>query len=315
MCRGKLRGARRTAAFTLVELLVVIAIIGILIALLLPAVQAAREAARRVQCSNNLKQIGLALHNYHSTHKRFPPGYVTHIPSWCGQAPFGSANRRLAPWTVLVLPYLEHQNVYDQFDFGLDFSHMSNCNQLYRISPTQANEVAGQTVISAYQCPSDPRDPNTYFLSYRGVQGAVTPICTTVGGARHFYNNGVLHGNSNVRIADILDGTTNVFMVGESNLSYCKWAESHKGDSTAGTAFCVAGTTVQINEYTGCGRSGSQQCGYMYQTKSFGSFHPGGCHFATADASVHFVAETVDLDVYQHMGIRDDGLPHSGFTP
>ncbi|MFW5693503.1 MAG: DUF1559 domain-containing protein, partial [Thermoguttaceae bacterium] len=120
----------KSQAFTLVELLVVIAIIGILIALLLPAVQSAREAARRMQCSNNLKQIGLALHNYHTAHKTLPYG-----------ANFGQGTG--ATWAAMILPYLEQQNVYDAFDFTLPVWH-------------EQNEQAVQSVIPAYICPSDP---------------------------------------------------------------------------------------------------------------------------------------------------------------
>ncbi|MEX0818470.1 MAG: DUF1559 domain-containing protein, partial [Pirellulaceae bacterium] len=158
--------------FTLVELLVVIAIIGILVALLLPAVQAAREAARRMQCSNNLKQLGLALHNYHDTLKTFPPGYVSNRPgvegssSWCR-----SGGVQGAPWTALILPYMEQQNLHDQFNFNVPFQATSN-----QMAPPNSNVVIP---LDTYSCPSDVRlGSNPLWNSYFGVQGGGTaPDC------------------------------------------------------------------------------------------------------------------------------------------
>lgn len=116
------RTMERRGGFTLVELLVVITIIGILISLLLPAVQSAREAARRLQCSNNLKQLALALHNYTSALRVFPPGHISEVQAtgtkWC----YTHEVNHGAPWTVLVLPYLEEKARYDEFDFSRNFT-------------------------------------------------------------------------------------------------------------------------------------------------------------------------------------------------
>ncbi|CAE7855794.1 comGC, partial [Symbiodinium microadriaticum] len=121
----------RAKGFTLVELLVVIAIIGVLIALLLPAVQQAREAARRMSCSNKMKQIGLAIHNYHDTHRQFPAGAISgHVTCVNGTTPLGGGggecNQTFAPWTVLILPFIEENNLHDNFNFTRIFSPFSS---------------------------------------------------------------------------------------------------------------------------------------------------------------------------------------------
>src|SRR5687767_6993146 len=132
-------------AFTLVELLVVIAIIGVLVALLLPAVQAAREASRRMQCSNNLKQIALALHNYHDVHKTFPPAY---IPDADGKP--------MHSWRVLILPYIEQQPLFTQYDFNEPWNGPNN-SRLANIS------------IPVYHCPSEP--PGSTTAAYLAISG------------------------------------------------------------------------------------------------------------------------------------------------
>ncbi|MEM6979206.1 MAG: DUF1559 domain-containing protein [Planctomycetota bacterium] len=149
------RPARRPFAFTLIELLVVIAIIGVLVSLLLPAVQAAREAARRTQCSNHLKQIGLAVHNYHSAHRSIPTTTTgaDGTGTTCGNGFYS--------WLAMLLPYMEQQALYDQIDF--DQSLSNHCNYIvssdymdYSISPTHDNAEAARTLVGSYLCPSDP---------------------------------------------------------------------------------------------------------------------------------------------------------------
>ncbi len=157
--------------FTLIELLVVIAIIAVLVALLLPAVQQAREAARRSACKNNMKQIGLALHNYHDTHSSFPPGYISDRPatnnsSWCrSSGPFPSSVQ-WAPWTVLILPFLDQAPVYNQMNFDIPFQATSNKMDTSTINYQLVQDASPMTV---YQCPSDAdmgrlQDHGTYFF-------------------------------------------------------------------------------------------------------------------------------------------------------
>lgn len=187
----------RRHAFTLVELLVVIAIIGVLVALLLPAVQAVREAARRMQCSNNLKQIGLALHSYHASHRTHPPGWMQlAIPDVDGG--FGE---RWA-WKVFILPQLEQSALADSL----------NVNNGRQPMPL-ADDARAQAVVSVYLCPSDPSgdfnesypDPKGNFYpksNYPGVHGRGEEVSTVIGGG-----NGLFGKGSRVRFADITDGT------------------------------------------------------------------------------------------------------------
>ncbi|MHB8973048.1 MAG: DUF1559 family PulG-like putative transporter [Pirellulaceae bacterium] len=233
-----LRFGRDRSGFTLVELLVVIAIIGVLVALLLPAVQSAREAARRMQCGNNLKQIALALHNYHDAHQTFPMAYFVYVNPATG-------NINMGTWSIATLPFLEQQPLYDQYNFKVPAAN--------EFGPAgQANVALIQTPLTAYVCPSAPGDiasriydgmlpanaggavpglpaltwraaPSDYCVS-TGVLGAYANLAYrgNAGGARH----GVLQDHITIvglghadnrpgRIGDITDGTSNSFLIGE----------------------------------------------------------------------------------------------------
>jgi prepilin-type N-terminal cleavage/methylation domain-containing protein/prepilin-type processing-associated H-X9-DG protein len=185
-------GPRR--AFTLVELLVVIAILGILIALLLPAVQAAREAARRMSCSNNLRQMGIGLHNYHAAHQCFPPGGIE------PRTPLKPAGRQLA-WSVFLLPFAEQQNVYATLDMGKAFD-----------SPVNATGAA--TVLPLYLCPSTPHQTLLHdgrgACDYGGIYGErITSPNNPPKGA-------MLYDRA-IRIAEITDGTSHTLLVSEDS--------------------------------------------------------------------------------------------------
>jgi len=296
-----LRVLRRTRAFTLVELLVVIAIIGILIALLLPAVQAAREAARRSQCTNNLKQIGLALHNYHDAKEVLP--YGTNYPCCYGPG---------ETWSAAILPYMEQGALYDQFDWGL------NTN----VPP---NATVAATVIPGYICPSDPessqpvrnRDPYGHnpspsmALWYPGSMGPThmdachycpdpppSYCCCSENFGRPWNPSCGVFGRhvSAIKLAHIKDGTSNTIMAGESLPGECSW------HSVFGHNFPLSGTTVPINNpFTAAPGSPDEwqrTCGYK-------SRHPGGANFLLCDGSVHFFAETIDYRLYNGLGTRD----------
>ncbi|MCA9162317.1 MAG: DUF1559 domain-containing protein, partial [Planctomycetales bacterium] len=141
---------KRQHAFTLVELLVVIAIIGVLVAMLLPAVQAAREAARRSSCSNNMKQLGLALHNYHDTYKALPAGAWMFNAAGAGSTSCTTGNGRRAPWTVSILPFIEQNNIYDKVDFTKSWDN-------------GVHSALRTTHIEAFKCPSDVPYPNQAY--------------------------------------------------------------------------------------------------------------------------------------------------------
>ena len=216
--------------FTLVELLVVITIIGVLVALLLPAVQAAREAARKLQCGNNFKQVGVAMHAYHEAHGSFPPGDISTyaLSSPCVAAPPGlRAGYCGWGWGTFILPYVEQQAVYDRFDFSGD-------TDTYNSPGNPNNLVVAATRLSVYLCPSDPT--NGELVNYTdGTYPGHLPnpledlaITNLVGitDSNHFFcveyafrqlseADGVMANIGACKIAEILDGTSNTLMIGE----------------------------------------------------------------------------------------------------
>ncbi len=312
-------GSKR--GFTLIELLVVIAIIAILLALLLPAVQQVREAARRTQCKNNLKQIALGLHNYESSYGVFPPGGVTRIPVSNCNMQGSSRTTAMAPWTVLLLPFLEQSNRYQRFNFSEVFNATFNDPALasFWMSPNFAEQIERNP---SYECPSDPNSGGQFAnLNYFGVQGGGTPACYNSDPMfqdRVFHFNGMFHNNSRVRIADVTDGTSNVFMVGETrylSLAFgypagaLTWASALRPDGNAQIASVLAGAVEPINS---ADVNPARENTFAYQSRMFGSHHTGGCHFAYVDGSVRFLNESADLNVYQQTAIRNDSLPLGG---
>lgn len=307
-------GYRR--GFTLVELLVVIAIIGILVALLLPAVQAAREAARRMQCSNNLKQIGLALHNYHDTYKVFPPGNLVRVTGQGVPPPYGDG----WTWHARTLMFIEQGPLYDRISsvMGTDIGGVNSAPQ----------QLAGrQTRITVFQCPSHPTggnnpSKNDYQLStYNGVCGTTTfnndqmDQVTDIG----YRANGIFYLNSNTSIADILDGTTNTFMVAEvhdelkgapnSNRmrgSDRKYNFSGAGDGNPPTD--VSEYLIGMENDDPINANTRDANGFFNDDGEYaGSYHPGGAQFLMADGSARFVAETLNMTTYRALSTRANG--------
>ena len=315
--------------FTLIELLVVIAIIAILIALLLPAVQQAREAARRTQCKNNLKQIGLAMHNYHDVFNMFPPGACAR-PA----ASFG-INISIGAFAS-ILPYMEE----------------SNLKSLYVDERTweQQSSVVAKTQISAYICPSAsgaktvtnvalgayPIGPEAAACQYLLSKGATDGWCFTPGRDR---NIGMFGINLRTAFRDITDGSSNTLCVGEG-ASGNPWREVSL--KTAPSVAVTPGTVGQgwivpqpnplgLSSVTGHVTAGNfgttiwkinqnpivetiydendlNNCNSVADsTSNFRSAHVGGSHFLLGDASGHFLSENIDQGVYNSLGTRSGG--------
>jgi len=330
--------AKCSSGFTLIELLVVIAIIAVLIGLLLPAVQQAREAARRSQCKNNLKQIGLALHNYHYVYRVFPPGAITqdtHVSraNWCNQSNGGSGNRLIngAPWTVMILPFIEETSLYQSFNFSLLFT--STQNGTSGNEAPDPNNTLWRMQMKKYQCPSDPASRvNVNNTNYFGVQGGGRSLanCTGTANGVRFYNNGILHVNSSTRMRDITDGTSHTFLVGESKYMltlagststyYVGWGSSIRNGAGATTpntaALAAAFEPINSRSLTGGTKpSGSDPDTRHTAGHLFGSLHVGGCHLLRADGSVRFFSEHISEQIYYNLAIRNDGEVIEGFGP
>ncbi|MBP5622301.1 MAG: DUF1559 domain-containing protein [Thermoguttaceae bacterium] len=316
---------KSSKGFTLVELLVVIAIIGILIGLLLPAVQAAREAARRMQCTNNLKQLGLAMHNYHDVTKVLPPGNtffnarnsanpLTGTGLGCEA---GGVYHGMMGWPAFILPYVEANALYDSIDFTKraytnycvhgNYGHDSS-------NPTCGDEVnkqAGSNAPSTFRCPSTPSSvaPIGSQKDYAVNGGSELPERTTtenIGitvGDLAACNRGPFFGlfwcNSRCDLASITDGTSHTFLFLE--LSSVTLPNAAKTGFSCNPFIAVGHWTEGYGIFTQCGVMNiPPNClSYFYEdSRTVHSFHPGGLNACMADGSVHFVSETCDTNVY-----------------
>lgn len=279
--------------FTLTELLVVMALIAVLTALCLPAIQRARDEARRVQCQNNLKQFGLALHNYHDVMKTFPPGWTQYHPQPGPEIRFG--------WAVLLSPFLDQAPLYKQLNF-----------QIQRTEPLNLF----QTRLAVYRCPEDPSpDINSQrgdfgTMNYSANFGPVAPSRWLVNGLTEFWpgqaptlteTNGLAFLNSRVRVADIRDGTSNTILVGERS-------------AIGGAAIWmgVRGNEFETDQVTDCSPGheiNSGEAGYS-------SRHTGGANFLFCDGAVRFLSEKLEsgpgeqqqMKTYQKLSHRSDGF-------
>jgi prepilin-type N-terminal cleavage/methylation domain-containing protein/prepilin-type processing-associated H-X9-DG protein len=314
---------RSRAAFTLIELLVVIAIIAILIGLLLPAVQKIREAANRMKCSNNLKQVGLALHNFHDTYERFPascnlpisnafgavfPTNALVTSGKVGQPPDGN---RYISWFENILPFVEQDNLQKKLD--LTQRDYANCT---------GDQSTGAQVVNIFICPSDhlPQKVITYTPSglptcFFGMNSYLAN-----GGTRSWFVSnqtvdGVFWINSRVGIAGITDGTSNTLLVGEryhrepywkafEKLGGWAWANYQSGQDYVGSSM------VPVNYTLPPGNPDPPSFAIQDpRVNAFGSGHPGGANFCLADGSVRFLTlkGNADLPILQAMSTRDGG--------
>lgn len=298
-----LGAARR--GFTLVELLVVIAIIGVLVGLLLPAVQAAREAARRTQCSNNLRQIGLAFHSYYSAYQRFPPGWLE------DDNPVVEDRLPIAGWGLLILPYIEGQTLSSRFDLKkkiTDGTPGGNPDNIDLIGLPLAN----------YLCPSDSERPEAEsFAAYQSYNPEIPALAISnyvasgINCAPCLYGamqrgetkfacpngpTGIIYRNSKISVADITDGTSSTFLAGERShaprhgvFSAAHWAGppgAVSNSSACWSARLIAGTKTIY---------GSADLNRMINGHAFGfhGFHTEGVNIAMADGSQRFLSDSI----------------------
>jgi prepilin-type N-terminal cleavage/methylation domain-containing protein/prepilin-type processing-associated H-X9-DG protein len=298
---------KKSCAFTLVELLVVIAIIGILIALLLPAVQAAREAARRMQCSNNLKQLGLATHNYHSTHEMFPISIAYDNPNDGAPGPGGRSGKG---WIVSALPFMEQQPLFDQFQ--ANDCMMGNCCSEGMWRPACAPLMKVQ--LAALHCPSDSSvlEFSTVQYQWPGIEIALTSYKGVIGDTRMgnahtgspdchttsrcpgiFWRHSYRAGNS---IAHVRDGTSNTFLIGEDVPEH----NHHSG------AFYANGDYASCHAPLNFFPDPPDPANWPL-VMSFRSRHTGGAHFCMVDGSVQFFGDSIDQTLYQGLATKAGG--------
>src|SRR6516225_3790046 len=307
---------RRWRGFTLIELLVVIAIIGILIALLLPAVQKVREAANRMSCQNNLKQLGLAIHNYHDGFNQLPPARV-------GRDAYAS-------WPILILPYVEGQNLRNLWD-------------ITRIYQQQTNHLAQTTTLKIFFCPTR-RGPMTSPPEENGVDGSdgnghlesacgdyaccdgdannrntmfangamISPLVANPNvGDDNPYPRQIISFKSRTNFASISDGLSDTLLIGEKHVRKGELGRAADGDMAYYSGF----------DYTTAQRSAGwyYDSSHVRQNKPlmriddaastirFGSWHASGCNFVFCDGSVHTLPFSIDIDVLRRLAVRNDG--------
>lgn len=297
------------AGFTLVELLVVIAIIGVLVALLLPAVQAAREAARRSQCSNNLKQMSLAMLNYEDTYKCLPPGRVGcdgDGSQQCNGFNSGAGTLGLSGF-VSILPFLEQRPLFEKIDFAVvPWSTNSSSPPNWYATNKQLVEARPKFIV----CPSEIAKP----LIDSGSMKIATGTYGLVGGHQgppngapiKFTNTGVFVYRSTFRLADITDGTSSQFVIGETRGSDGTVNNVVNAAApnmwTTGSRFLTLRTTVNpVNQLPNTGTKDGNA------NAAFGSLHPAGAQFAFADGHVSMIMNNINFVTYQRLSMRGDG--------
>ncbi|MDR1491891.1 MAG: DUF1559 domain-containing protein [Planctomycetaceae bacterium] len=300
----------RFYAFTLVELLVVIAIIGVLIALLLPAVQAAREAARRMQCTNNMRQFGIALHNYHDTFNRLPAAWFGYESGT--NRPYALGNPGWS-WAASILPYVEQGNV------------QNNLVHFDKPVSDPENEQARQTALRLFRCPSDSGNTNFTIEEFEALHEheeeeeehddsglddmvfATANYVASFGTADTeeaedcpagtlFKTDGAFYHNSCLGLQAFTDGLSNTFFIGEraSRIGKSTWVGMPAGDG------CFPSLLVGTTHDAFCKQDGGSSHG-------FSSEHHGGANFTFGDGSVHFLSETISVGILRALSTRNGG--------
>ena len=294
--RNKAMRIEKRQAFTLIELLVVISIISILMGLLMPAVQSAREAARRISCSNNMRQIGIALHMYHDTTGGFPPGWIGTHPG-TGE-PWASGPSGFS-WGTMLLPYLEQENVVkNEVDFKLPIMHpFHNHVRKYR--------------VENYICPSDAADPYFYLKGEDDPKKTIAELAAAnyvaCFGTRELHDceqmkpgqicrgNGAFFHNSHVNFNRFVDGTSHTIIVGErsSKWGYSTWTGVIPGGADAFARVLGVADHPPGNDH--------------FHMDDFSSYHKGGAMFLFGDGSVQMLTSTIDLYTYIGLATLNGG--------
>lgn len=304
--------------FTLIELLVVIAIIAVLIALLLPAVQQARESVRRTQCKNNLKQLGLALHNYHDSMSVLPPGHIGRC----------TTPRLNASGLTMLLPYFDQAPLYNSYNFnGSATTYVSTGGAAVTDDPTtNGNAKVVKTIVQAFLCPSDSASP---LIAATGANYGISATNTGNGGAKTNYDfitygsayissceswvltspsiRRMFGDNSRCTLTDVKDGTSNTIMMGETTRDVYNGgtnAWGYRGWVMVGLDLAA----YPINQWTYFTVPPIvNPAGKLASWAYTGSLHTGGAHFLLADGSVRFISENIDTVTRQRLAYMSDG--------
>lgn len=327
---------QRRRGFTLVELLVVIAIIALLVSLLMPAVQQAREAARRTACQNNLKQIGLALHNYHDAFKVFPPGYTTSVQAW-NRGGNSMANHSAWGWATMILNQLEQGPAADQLQPGSEALSLVIVNG----ESNKMQELSRQ--IPVFLCPSDtgpvsndlrplifyPSGDNEWVKTEDQFPGGFTLARASYVGAQGVTikhpSEGIFDRDTSISIADVIDGTSNTFLATERR--YIGFGGAVWGGVSRLTeqpTFPEDGTFNVVASFTPRINAGQIDPSPTAPVVPYGasSMHPGGANFLMCDGSVRFISENIQSHphavpaywgVYQKLGSRADRMSVGNF--
>jgi prepilin-type N-terminal cleavage/methylation domain-containing protein/prepilin-type processing-associated H-X9-DG protein len=293
--------ARRPAGFTLIELLVVIAIIAVLIGLLVPAVQKVREAANRTQCQDNLRQLGLALHNYHGAHNGFPPARLT------------KASGITHSWVPMILPYIEQQALYDRYDFTVNFTQPPN------------DAGVNQTPLQLLLCPSAPAGRvgtnNRAVLDYAPTVSIVrpNPFVQQLPPADATWL-GVMGYNVTRRITQVTDGTSHTILIAEDAGRDQAWVLGRLVSGTAprslNGAWADSNHLINVEGYNPATDTVPGPCAVnCINEEEIYSFHPGGANILLTDGAVRLLKDSVDINLVVALITRQGGevIPDDAF--
>lgn len=310
---------KRSLGFSLVELLVVVAIIAVLISLLMPAVMGAQESSRRTQCQNNLRQIGLALNNYHGLFQVFPPGYIAVLNPTGGSSVMGGGG---AGWASFLLPYVDEASIHENINFNL---YRMDYPDTGSPGANAENSTAYQSRIATYFCPSsqgrdllDIKNDQENLLGVMARSNYVGMFGRGEAADPFLKGDGMLFRNSDIRIKNIVDGTQHTMIVGERSdlLGQTCWfgifldgaVYDRVADDYEMSPVLVLGHTGQVDVGEGVHGPNSPRA----HVDDLSSYHTIGCHFLFVDGSVRMIQNNVDAALYSSMATRAGGETSGG---